>query len=108
MPLIPNGAFGCKFDDFDLEKNVVQIFLISNFKNIITFPDSYRGFKTLKTMNFNNFTIKAQEAVQKAVDLTQSNGQQVVETPHLLKAITLVGEDVVQFLYGKLGVNAPI
>ncbi len=59
-------------------------------------------------MNFNNFTIKAQEAVQKAVDLTQSNGQQVVETPHLLKAITLVGEDVVQFLYGKLGVNAPI
>jgi len=59
-------------------------------------------------MNFNNFTIKAQEAVQKAVDLTQSNGQQVVETPHLLKAITLVGEDVVQFLYGKLGVNAPV
>lgn len=59
-------------------------------------------------MNFNNFTIKAQEAVQKAVELTQTNGQQVVETPHLLKAITLVGEDVVQFLYGKIGVNATV
>jgi ATP-dependent Clp protease ATP-binding subunit ClpB len=56
-------------------------------------------------MNFNNFTIKAQEAVQKAVELTQSNGQQVVETPHLLKGIMFTGEDVIQFLLGKLGVS---
>jgi len=59
-------------------------------------------------MNFNNFTIKSQEAVQKAVELTQSNGQQVVETPHLFKAIAQVGEDVVQFLAGKLGANLSI
>ena len=56
-------------------------------------------------MNFNNFTIKSQEAVQKAVELVQSNGQQVVETPHLLKGIMLTGEEVLQFLFGKTGVN---
>ncbi len=56
-------------------------------------------------MNFNNFTIKSQEAVQKAVELVQSNGQQVVETPHLLKGLMLTGEDVLQFLFGKTGVN---
>jgi len=59
-------------------------------------------------MNFNNFTIKSQEAVQKAVELVQNNGQQVVETPHLFKGILLAGEDVVQFLFGKLGVNVPV
>ena len=59
-------------------------------------------------MNFNNFTIKSQEAVQKAVELVQNNGQQVVETPHLFKGILLAGEDVVQFLFGKLGVNMPV
>lgn len=56
-------------------------------------------------MNFNNFTIKSQETVQQAIELVQSNGQQVVETPHLLKAIFLKAEDVVQFLFGKIGVN---
>lgn len=56
-------------------------------------------------MNFNNFTIKSQEAIQQAVDLTQRNGQQVVETPHLLKAMMIKGEDVTQFLFGKSGVN---
>jgi ATP-dependent Clp protease ATP-binding subunit ClpB len=56
-------------------------------------------------MNFNNFTIKSQEAVQQAVEMVQSNGQQVVETPHLLKGIMIKGEDVLHFLFGKLGVN---
>jgi ATP-dependent Clp protease ATP-binding subunit ClpB len=56
-------------------------------------------------MNFNNFTIKSQEAVQQAVELVQNKGQQVVETPHLFKAILTTGEDVMQFLLGKLGVN---
>jgi len=56
-------------------------------------------------MNFNNFTIKSQEAVQQAVELVQSKGQQVVETPHLFKGIMLKGEEVIQFLFGKLGVN---
>ena len=57
-------------------------------------------------MNFNNFTIKSQEAVQAAIDIVKAKGQQVVETPHLLKGIMLKGEDVTRFLFGKLGVNA--
>lgn len=56
-------------------------------------------------MNFNNFTIKSQEAIQEAVDIVQSKGQQAVETPHLLKGILVKGEDVVQYLFGKIGVN---
>ena len=56
-------------------------------------------------MNFNNFTIKSQEAIQQAVELVQNNGQQVVETPHLFKGIVMKGEDVLQFLFAKLGVN---
>ena len=56
-------------------------------------------------MNFNNFTIKAQEAIQQAVELVQNKGQQVVETPHLLKGIITKGEEVTQFLLGKLGAN---
>ena len=56
-------------------------------------------------MNFNNFTIKSQEAIQQAIDLVQSNGQQVVETPHLFKALVNKGEDITQFLFGKLGVT---
>lgn len=55
-------------------------------------------------MNFNNFTTKSQEVVQQAIDLVQQNGQQAIETPHLLKALMMKGEDVVQFLFGKLGV----
>ncbi len=58
-------------------------------------------------MNFNNFTIKSQEAIQQAIDLVQSKGQQVMETPHLLKALMVKGGDVTQFLFGKLGVNIP-
>jgi len=56
-------------------------------------------------MNFNNFTIKAQEAVQKAIDLAQSNNQQMIEPAHLLKGVMLVGENVTSFLFQKLGVN---
>ena len=56
-------------------------------------------------MNFNNFTIKAQEAVQKAIDLAQGNNQQMIEPAHLLKGVMLVGENVTSFLFQKLGVN---
>ena len=56
-------------------------------------------------MNFNNFTIKSQDAIQQAIELVQSNGQQVVETPHLFKAVITKGEDVTRFLFGKLGVT---
>ena len=56
-------------------------------------------------MNFNNFTIKSQEAVQSTVNLVQAKGQQAIETPHLFKALLKEGEDVAQFLFGKLGAN---
>jgi len=56
-------------------------------------------------MNFNNFTIKAQEAVQKAIDLAQANNQQMIEPAHLLKGVMMVGENVTSFLFQKLGVN---
>ena len=57
-------------------------------------------------MNFNNFTIKAQEAVQKAIDLAQDNNQQMIEPAHLLKGVMLVSENITGFLFQKLGVNS--
>lgn len=56
-------------------------------------------------MNFNNFTIKSQEAVQKAVDTVKEKGQQSIETSHLLMGVIMTGENVVNFLFQKLGVN---
>ncbi len=56
-------------------------------------------------MNFKNFTIKSQEAVQKAQQLAMENGQQAIETGHLLKAIFEVDENVSPYLFQKLGVN---
>ena len=56
-------------------------------------------------MNFQNFTIKAQEALQQAVTLAQNNGQQAVTPTHLLHGVLHVGENVTQFLLGKTGVN---
>ncbi len=56
-------------------------------------------------MNFNNFTIKAQEVVQKAVQLTRTNGHQAIEPEHLLKAIITEGDTVVRFIFQKLDIN---
>ena len=56
-------------------------------------------------MNFNNFTIKSQEAVQQAVQLVTQNGQQAIEAVHLLKAVMMTGESITNFLFQKLGVN---
>lgn len=56
-------------------------------------------------MNFNNFTIKSQEAVQEAVNLTQSRGQQAIEPLHLLAGFMKVGENITQFLFQKLGMQ---
>lgn len=56
-------------------------------------------------MNFNNFTIKSQEAVQEAVDLVKNRGQQAIEPAHLLHAVMKVGENVTNFIFQKLGVN---
>lgn len=56
-------------------------------------------------MNFDNFTIKAQQAVQQAVDSAQQNGQQAITPVHLLAGVLAVGENVTKFIFGKLGVN---
>ena len=57
-------------------------------------------------MNFNNFTIKSQEAVQQAVNVTQARGQQAIEPVHLLAGVQKVGENVTNFILQKLGMNA--
>ncbi len=56
-------------------------------------------------MNFNNFTIKSQEAVQEAVNSVQSHGQQAIEPVHLLAGVMKVGENVTNFIFQKLGMN---
>lgn len=56
-------------------------------------------------MNLNNFTIKSQEAVQQSVQLVSQRGQQVIEAAHILKAVIMTGESVVNFLFQKLGIN---
>ncbi|MBD5416069.1 MAG: ATP-dependent chaperone ClpB [Bacteroides sp.] len=56
-------------------------------------------------MNFNNFTIKSQEAVQKAVEITRSAGQQSIEPVHLLKAVIEEGDSLVKFIFQKIGAN---
>ncbi len=56
-------------------------------------------------MNFNNFTIKSQEVVQKAIDFTKQSGQQQIEPVHLLKAIISESEIIVNFIFQKLGAN---
>ncbi len=56
-------------------------------------------------MNFNQFTIKSQEAVQQAQKLAQEYNHQQIEVDHLLKAIFLIDENVTPFVFKKLGVN---
>ncbi len=59
-------------------------------------------------MNFDNFTIKAQEAVQHAVQTAQRTQRQAITATHLLEGVLAVGENVTQFLFGKTGVNADL
>jgi ATP-dependent Clp protease ATP-binding subunit ClpB len=56
-------------------------------------------------MNFNNFTIKSQEALQEAVNRVQAGGQQTIEPAHLMAGVLKVGENVTNFLFQKLGMN---
>ena len=58
-------------------------------------------------MIFENFTIKAQEAIQEALNLAQRNTQQVIEPEHLMCGMMKAGENVVSFILQKLGVNVP-
>ena len=57
-------------------------------------------------MTLDKFTIKAQEAVQEAVNTAQLNGQQVIEPVHILKGVLEKAKDVTTFIFQKLGVNA--
>ena len=56
-------------------------------------------------MNLNNFTIKAQEAVQKASEIAAGNQQQAIETAHIMKGLLTVDENVISYLLKKLNVN---
>ncbi len=56
-------------------------------------------------MNLNNFTIKAQEAIQQAFQIAGGYNQQAIETGHILKGLTHSAENVLEFLLKKLGVN---
>ncbi|MEJ7693004.1 ATP-dependent chaperone ClpB [Daejeonella sp.] len=56
-------------------------------------------------MNLNNFTIKTQEAIQKASEIASGNQQQAIETAHILKGLLTVDENVISYLLKKLNVN---
>ena len=57
-------------------------------------------------MTFDKFTIKAQEAVQSAINIAQRNGQQIIEPVHILAGVMEKGKDVINYVFQKLGVNA--
>jgi ATP-dependent Clp protease ATP-binding subunit ClpB len=61
--------------------------------------------KTRNKMNFNNFTIKSQEAVQHAFEIAQGKQQQAIETGHILKGLFHEAENVTGFLLNKVGAN---
>ena len=66
---------------------------------------AWHSFCSTPGMNFNNFTIKAQEAVQQASAIAEGNQQQAIETAHLLKGLLHVDENVVSYVLKKLNVN---
>lgn len=72
---------------------------------MFTDPVLWHFFCSHIYMNFNNFTIKAQEAVQQASEIAQGNQQQAIETAHLLKGLLTVDENVVSYVLKKLNVN---
>ena len=57
-------------------------------------------------MIFEKFTIKAQEAVQSAINIAQRNGQQTIEPVHILAGVMDKGKDVINYVFQKIGVNA--
>nr|WKN40149.1 ATP-dependent chaperone ClpB [Tunicatimonas sp. TK19036] len=58
-------------------------------------------------MNLNNYTIKSQEAIQKAAEIAAANQQQAIEPAHLLKAVLQSDENMISFVLNKLSVNRP-
>ncbi len=56
-------------------------------------------------MNLNNFTLKAQESIQQAFNIASSKGQQAVECAHIMQGVISQAESVVNYLFGKIGIN---
>jgi len=56
-------------------------------------------------MQFDNYTIKSQEAIQKSTEVASQNGHQAIDTGHLLKGIFTVDENVISYIFNKLNVN---
>ncbi len=56
-------------------------------------------------MNFNNFTIKSQEAIQKAIEIARGAGNQAIEPVHLLKGVMTEGESLINFIFSKVGAS---
>src|SRR5688572_2052814 len=61
-----------------------------------------------KTMNFDKFTIKSQEALQKSAEIAMGRQQQAIEPGHVFKAILETDENVSQYLFKKLNINGTI
>ncbi|NNK87317.1 MAG: type VI secretion system ATPase TssH, partial [Flavobacteriaceae bacterium] len=59
-------------------------------------------------MNFNNYTIKSQEAVQQAHQMAQGMGHQQIECEHIFKALSEVDENVLPFILKKLNINVSL
>ncbi len=59
-------------------------------------------------MNLNNFTIKAQEAIQNAFQIAGANNQQALETGHILKGLINSAENILEFILKKMEVNIPV
>jgi len=59
-------------------------------------------------MNFNNYTIKTQEIIQKSQSLAQEFGHSQIENEHIFKAIILIDENVIPFLLKKTNINEEI
>jgi len=57
-------------------------------------------------MNLNNFTIKSQEVIQGAFQIAEEQGNQTVETGHLLKTLLTKGNDITEYIFGKIGVSS--
>ena len=56
-------------------------------------------------MNYNQFTVKSQEAIEKAFQIAQEKGHQSIDVSHLTKSLFVVADSVMNYLFGKLGIN---
>jgi ATP-dependent Clp protease ATP-binding subunit ClpB len=86
-----------------MEKDLKQVLTKTSRSFIFIYP-KYNLF-VINPMNFNKFTIKAQEVIQQSSEMASANGQQVVETGHLLQAVHQSDENLTGFLYKKLGIQ---